>query len=100
MLIFPEGHRSRGRGLLPFHPGSFKLATQARAIIVPVALDGGYEVFEKNFRVTPYHVRVTFGKAINTADIPAENRKHILSEQVYQVIKEALNNQSVSNPCI
>ena len=91
MLIFPEGSRSRGRGLLPFHSGSFKLATQAQATIVPVALAGGYEVYEKNFKVTPCHVCVTFGKAINTADIPLENRKHILSEQVHQVIKQALD---------
>ncbi|MDR1909415.1 MAG: 1-acyl-sn-glycerol-3-phosphate acyltransferase, partial [Spirochaetaceae bacterium] len=31
MIIFPEGHRSRGQGLLPFHQGSFKLATQSEA---------------------------------------------------------------------
>ncbi|MCL2880357.1 MAG: 1-acyl-sn-glycerol-3-phosphate acyltransferase, partial [Treponema sp.] len=26
MVVFPEGHRSRGQGLLPFRPGSLKLA--------------------------------------------------------------------------
>ncbi|MDR0710320.1 MAG: 1-acyl-sn-glycerol-3-phosphate acyltransferase, partial [Spirochaetaceae bacterium] len=53
MIIFPEGHRSRGQGLLPFHPGSLKLATQAEAPIVPVALAGSYDVFEKNYRLNP-----------------------------------------------
>ena len=96
MLIFPEGHRSKGRGLLPFHSGSFKLATQAKAVIVPVALTGGYEVYERNLWVTPYHLRVNFGNVINTADIPLEDRKHQLSEQVYQVIKQALDEQAAS----
>jgi 1-acyl-sn-glycerol-3-phosphate acyltransferase len=91
MLIFPEGHRSMGRGLLPFHSGSLKLATQAEAPIVPVALAGTYRVFEKNHRVEAAPLRVVFGKPINTADIPAADRKQILSDRVYAVIREALS---------
>jgi 1-acyl-sn-glycerol-3-phosphate acyltransferase len=90
MIIFPEGHRSRGQGLLPFHPGSLKLATQAEAPIVPVAIAGSYDVFERNYRVRAAPVKVTFGKTINTSDIPAADRKLILSDQIYSVIKEAL----------
>ena len=82
MIVFPEGHRSRGKGLLPFHPGSLKLATQAEAVIVPV--------FEKNYRVKAVPVTVAFGRPINTADLPAADRKLILSDQVYAVIKETL----------
>jgi 1-acyl-sn-glycerol-3-phosphate acyltransferase len=90
MIVFPEGHRSRDQGLLPFHPGSLKLATQAESIIIPVALAGTYEVFEKSRRIRPVPVRVTFGAPINTADIPPADRKLILSDQIYGVIKEAL----------
>jgi 1-acyl-sn-glycerol-3-phosphate acyltransferase len=90
MIIFPEGHRSRGQGLLPFHPGSFKLATQSGAVIVPEALKGTWEVFEKNYRVCPGPVVVTFCKPVNTADIPAEDRKQVLAERVYNIIKEEL----------
>lgn len=91
MIIFPEGHRSRGQGLLPFRPGSLKLATQAGAVIVPVALKGTYEVFEKNHRVNAVPVKVFFGPPINTVDIPAADRKLFLSDQIYGVIKEALD---------
>jgi 1-acyl-sn-glycerol-3-phosphate acyltransferase len=90
MIIFPEGHRSRGQGLLPFHPGSLKLATQSGAVIVPVALKGSYDVFERHNRVKATPVHITFCKPINTADIPATDRKIILSDQIYGVIKEAL----------
>lgn len=90
MLIFPEGHRSRDQGLLPFHSGSLKLATQAETVIVPVALKGTYSIFEKKYRVTAGPVSITFCKPINTADIPVTDRKQILAEQIYAVIDEAL----------
>jgi 1-acyl-sn-glycerol-3-phosphate acyltransferase len=90
MIIFPEGHRSRGQGLLPFHPGSLKLATQAEARIVPVALKGTYEAFEKNYRVERVKVSVSFGKPICTADIPPTDRKLILSDRIYAVIRDML----------
>ncbi|MDR1587656.1 MAG: 1-acyl-sn-glycerol-3-phosphate acyltransferase [Treponema sp.] len=90
MLIFPEGHRSRGRGLLPFHSGSLKLATRALAPIVPVAIAGSYRVFEKTYRVEVAPLKLVFGKPINTVDIPAADRKQ-LSNHVYAVIREALS---------
>jgi 1-acyl-sn-glycerol-3-phosphate acyltransferase len=90
MLIFPEGHRSRGQGLLPFHSGSLKLATQAAAPIVPVALTGSYDVFEIDYRVHAVPVKVVFGKPINTAEIPPADRKQLLSDNIYEIIKKAL----------
>jgi 1-acyl-sn-glycerol-3-phosphate acyltransferase len=90
MIIFPEGHRSRGQGLLPFHPGSLKLATQAEAVIVPVAIRGTYDLYEKNKCVTPGPLRLTYCKPINTASLPTADRKQALSDQIYEVIKAAL----------
>jgi 1-acyl-sn-glycerol-3-phosphate acyltransferase len=90
MVIFPEGHRSDGQNLLPFHPGSFKLATQSGAVIVPVALKGTREIYEKNRRFTPCSLGVTFCKPINTADIPVEDRKQVLADRIYNIIKSEL----------
>ena len=91
MIIFPEGHRSRGQGLLPFHPGSLKLATMAEVPIVPIVIEGSYELFEKNYRVlrkTP--LKVTFCEPIDTKNLPPEDRKQILCDRIYSVIKEKL----------
>jgi 1-acyl-sn-glycerol-3-phosphate acyltransferase len=90
MIIFPEGHRSRGQNLLPFHPGSLKLATQSGAVIVPVALKGTWEIFEKNYRVNPVPVGITFCKPINTVDVPPQDRKQVLTERIQNVIKDEL----------
>lgn len=90
MIIFPEGHRSRGQGLLPFHPGSLKLATQAEAPVVPVALAGSYDVFERQYRLNPGPVKVVFGNAIPTAGLSPDEKKQVLAGRIRDVIAEAL----------
>jgi 1-acyl-sn-glycerol-3-phosphate acyltransferase len=89
MIIFPEGRRSKGLGLLPFRSGSFKLATLSGAPIVPVAITGSYDVFEKTCRVQALPVRVVFCKPVFTSDIPVADRRNVLSEQVRAVIARA-----------
>jgi 1-acyl-sn-glycerol-3-phosphate acyltransferase len=91
MIIFPEGTRSKGRGLQPFKAGSFKLATQAGAAIVPVAISGSYDVFEKNYQVASVPVRVIFSSPIETAGLSPEEKKQQLSVRVHALIEKALS---------
>ena len=86
MLIFPEGTRSKGRGLLPFKSGAVKLATNSLAPIIPIAISGSYEVFEKDYRLHAVPVRVVFCSPINTADMSPEDRRHKLADHVRSVI--------------
>jgi 1-acyl-sn-glycerol-3-phosphate acyltransferase len=90
MLIFPEGTRSRGQGLLPFKPGALRLATQAGAPINPLSITGSYEVFEKTGRVRAVPIRVVFGPPIYTADISPEDRRKRLPDQVRDAIAQGL----------
>ncbi|MDR1862553.1 MAG: 1-acyl-sn-glycerol-3-phosphate acyltransferase [Treponema sp.] len=89
VLIFPEGRRSKGRGLLPFHPGSFKLATQAAVPIVPVAISGSYDVFEKYGRVNSCPVSLVFCEPVNPQEIPPEDRKQFLADKIRGIIEQA-----------
>ena len=89
MLIFPEGHRSKGQGLLPFKSGSFKLATQSGVPIVPVSVSGSYEIFEKNKRLNPVIQRMVFSPPLATDGISLENRKS-LADEVKGIIEAAL----------
>jgi len=91
MLIFPEGTRSKGRGLLPFRSGAIKLATSSLAPIVPIAITGSYDVFEKDYRVHGVPVRIVFCPPINTAEMNSEDRRFILPDQVRSIIETALN---------
>ena len=53
MVIFPEGTRSRGPLMGPFHNGSFKLATRTEACIVPLSIQGTYHAWEEHKRIVP-----------------------------------------------
>ena len=67
--IFPEGTRSRGPFIGPFKPGAFKLATKAKAPILPVTIHGTYHVFEEKGYVQPAKIRVVVHPAVETADL-------------------------------
>jgi 1-acyl-sn-glycerol-3-phosphate acyltransferase len=95
MLIFPEGTRSRGQGIGPFLPGAFKLAAQS--VIVPVAITGSYEVFEKNRRVNAVPVFLSFLPPLQTSQMPPEDRKRFLAGRVHDLIAEALEKHKGNN---
>lgn len=44
--IYPEGTRSRSSQVQEFQKGSFKLAEKSGAVVVPVMIDGAYNVLE------------------------------------------------------
>ena len=81
MFIYPEGGRSTcedERDLLPFHEGSFKIATKSNCPIVPVAVCGTRERWETQFpKMRPGHVIIEFGKPIRTAEMSREELKGI-----------------------
>jgi 1-acyl-sn-glycerol-3-phosphate acyltransferase len=89
-LMFPDGRRSGGEGRRPFHPGSFKLATQAGVPIVPMAITGSYDVFEKHRRVIACPVRLVFCEPVATEAIAPEERR-LLSGKVREIIGQALS---------
>ena len=97
MLIFPEGTRSKGRGVLPFKSGAIKLATSSLATIVPIAISGSYDVFEIDFRVHPAPVRIVFCPPVITADMSAEERKQKLADNLRSIIEEALDTKQSSH---
>jgi 1-acyl-sn-glycerol-3-phosphate acyltransferase len=90
MAIFPEGTRSRGRGLLPFKPGAFHLAVASGADIVPVALTGSYEVFEKRGMVCPRTLYVSFGKVIKTTADESGGKRQVYSDRAHTEIEALL----------
>jgi 1-acyl-sn-glycerol-3-phosphate acyltransferase len=94
MLVFPEGHRSRGQGLLPFRSGAFKLATQSGVPIVPVSIAGSYDVFERRGFIDAVPVGIAFGAPIIAGEMPPQDRKQFLSDQVRAVIEKGLRQGS------
>lgn len=70
VVVFPEGTRSVDGTLLPFKPGSFKLAVEAGVPLVPLAIHGGARVLPKgDWRVAGGPYRMVVG-----APLPSEGR--------------------------
>jgi len=90
MLIFPEGTRSKGRGLAPFHPGSLKLASHSDGLIVPIAISGSFDVFEKNYLVNAVPVHISFLPPVDPTILPPLDRKLLLANKLHDAIKEVL----------
>lgn len=79
ICIFPEGTRNKSDDeteLLPFHEGSFKIATKSGCPIVPIAMNNTAEIFEAHFpRVKPCHVVIEYCKPIYVKELSREDRK-------------------------
>src|SRR6266567_1921050 len=45
IVIFPEEGRSRNREMRPFQRGAFLLAIKSQVPVVPIAIDGTYDVY-------------------------------------------------------
>lgn len=90
MAIFPEGTRSKDGKLREFKKGSLKLATMAKAPVVPVSIDGAYRAFEIDGKFKPIDITVTFGEPIYTDKLTREEEKQLM-EKVRKVIAKNLN---------
>ena len=92
MFIFPEGTRSKEEGkFLPFHAGSFKIATKAKAAIVPVTFAGTAAILDDHFpKVKAAHAVIEFGAPIETAGMGRDEQKE-LPDRVRNLIIETYN---------
>jgi 1-acyl-sn-glycerol-3-phosphate acyltransferases len=81
IVIFPEEGRSRERAMRPFQRGAFLLAIRSELPILPLAIDGTYEVLRVGAKtITPGVVTIHVGTPIETAGVRVR-AKSSLSEQ-------------------
>ena len=91
VFLFPEGTRSKDCKLGEFKDGGFKIATKSKCPIIPVGIQGTYNVFERQFpRIKSSKVIVNFGKPIYTEPMDRSETKQ-LPETVKAMIKELSN---------
>ncbi len=92
MVIFPEGTRGKNGVMGEFKSGSFKLATKAKAPIVPITIDGTYKIMEGNKNIIkPANVNIYIHKPIFTAELSKEEINE-LPEKVENIIRSKLSN--------
>ena len=81
-LIFPEGTRSRSGKLQEFRRGGFFLAQTSQSAIVPISIDGTFELMPKgSFFVKKGIIRVSFHPPVSVEG----NRKEDLPALIQEV---------------
>jgi long-chain acyl-CoA synthetase len=74
LLVFPEGELTKDGSVMPFQSGVGLLATNLRLPVVPVRLDGLWELAQRGaWFAPPGRIRVTFGEPVTyPSDADAE----------------------------
>ena len=93
ICIFPEGTRNKAEDeteLLPFHEGSFKIASKSGCPIIPIAMNNTAEIFEAHFpKIKPCHVIVEYCKPIYVKELDKNDQRH-LGEYTQNIILETI----------
>ncbi|MGA7616822.1 MAG: lysophospholipid acyltransferase family protein [Thermoanaerobaculia bacterium] len=79
IVIFPEEGRSRSKEMKPFQRGAYLLALKSELPILPVAIDGTYEVLPATrLSVHPGVVTVHVSEPIETTGLTVSAKKHLM----------------------
>ncbi len=92
LVIFPEGTRSKGPDMAHFKAGSFKLATKAKAPIVPITINGSYNAFEAYGYAKPATIEIVIHPKVETQGL---DRKELaeLDNVVEDIIRSKLKGE-------
>ena len=85
-MIFPEGTRSKGKGLGEFKAGFMRIAADAGVPILPLAIQGTADIMEKNNnKIKPAQVRLQI-----LEPIAHETFKSMPSKEAIQFVKDKI----------
>lgn len=90
LVIFPEGTRSLDGKMNEFKPGSFKLALKSKVPVIPITIDGTFNIMRKgSLKITPANVKFIIGKPIDTSEYKV-TESYLLRERVFEAIQSKL----------
>ena len=101
ICIYPEGTRNKtDEDMLPFHEGSFKIATKSGCAIIPMTMYNMSSLFEDHVPwIKASEVYIDFGTPIRVDELSAEDKKHVGSHvrdimlETYNKLKEEAVNK-------
>jgi len=90
LVVFPEGARSFTGHMGYFKKGAFQLADQLQLQVVPMTIDGSFDVLPRTSKWPTWHpMKLTIHKPIVPKGQGAEDIKLVM-EEAYKVIESAL----------
>ena len=91
MVIFPEGTRSRTGEIGEFKNGAFKMAQKTGVPIVPVAISGTSDIWEREHKIRPGTVKVSVLSPVYTNAMTREEFKTLGYVVREMIVKEKMN---------
>lgn len=86
IVVFPEEGRSRERAMRTFQRGGFLLALKSELPILPIAIDGTYDVYRVGAkRITPAPVTIRVGTPIATVGRTVREKESLAQEARAQI---------------
>ena len=86
IVIFPEEGRSSQRQMRPFQRGAFLLALKAELPILPLAIDGTFNVLPVGSRwLTPGPVTIRVGESFPTAGLTVRSKDDLMTRTREQI---------------
>ena len=86
VVVFPEEGRSHTREMRPFQRGAFLLALKSELEMVPMAIDGTYDIFRVGAkRITPGRVTIHVGTPIPCAGLTLRDKERLSVESQTQI---------------
>lgn len=89
MVIFPEGTRSRGKEMRNFKPGSFKLAFKTNVPIVPLSINGTYNLFEKKGRIASGKIKILVHDPVYPDNF-SEDEKIAFVKKIEEIVRDGV----------
>ena len=89
LVIFPEGTRGKDSEVGEFKKGSLKLATKSKVPIVPITIDGSFNMLEERKRITKTKVYITIHPPEYTKDLSKEEESD-LTDKLQQIVKSGM----------
>jgi len=81
VVLFPEGTRTKDGEVQPLKPGIALMARRAKAPVIPMAIDGAFEVLPRTgWLLRPAQVHVTFGAPLTPEEVKAMKADDLLVE--------------------
>jgi 1-acyl-sn-glycerol-3-phosphate acyltransferase len=99
IVVFPEEGRSRTREMKPFQRGGFLLALKSQLPIVPIAIDGTFDVMPARARrIKPGPVTITVTPPIPTEGLTLRDKDRLLEESRARIQKILFGTVSEAPP--
>jgi len=88
VCLYPEGTRTRDGRIIPVKAGFGLLCRRAKAVVVPVLIDGGFETWPRHKRFfRPGAINVQFGTPLSPAQIDTMTNEE-LADQLTHTLRQ------------